>query len=273
MESRLRLFWLLLILLTGLLCFGFACGDDDDDDDSSADDDDSVDDDDDTVDDDDDDDDDNDDDDDDNDDDDTVSFADFFPPDPGPLGTYRINGFSNYWDVPAVIVGQDTTTYPGLDLTVISFGDFSKAGTAGAILWVDLNTVRNPGIKAMEGYEESREDGWAVREIFDDVLYMDFSGDVGDIKTSSVSGTMEFSDAPDVDFDLALDTTLVSNDTTTVVPYGTVEHCIQVLAEFYDPAYPTARWGGDFFYHDIYAFVEAAVFPIYDVVELVDPAN
>lgn len=261
-EGKIKLLFICLCLGA---CFLAACGDDDDDNDTGGGVDDGADDigDDDTM-----------GEDDTDDDDDADSFEDWFPPDPGPLGTYRIHGFSTYWDVPGEITGEDSTTFPGETYWVMSFGDADKGESAGAKIWADFSTPYKPGVKAMEGYEAGSENGvWSVREIFDDILYLAFDGDVGQTKSQTTTGTMYFPDQDPMDFNLRVDTTLTSLSASTDVPFGTVDNCIQALVKFSNPAYPDSSWGGDFFFHPVYGIVEAAVFPLFDVVELVSPAK
>ncbi|MCZ7586011.1 MAG: hypothetical protein M5R36_23285 [Deltaproteobacteria bacterium] len=190
MQQGTILFLSLLLAFLGLDVVGCGCGDDDDDDDGGDDDDDAADDDavdddagdDDAADDDAGDDDTGDDDatDDDADDDDD-EWSDFFPPDAGPLGVYRLmvtDAPLLTADIDTSVWGQDTTTFPGEEYTLIEAGNFDETETYGLKGWIDLSTGMQAAVKRSEVFfvfdVGAKDQTWTYAAEMDDPLIFEF---------------------------------------------------------------------------------------------------
>mgnify|MGYP000960450643 CR=1 FL=1 len=275
-------FWKCSILIVFLMAIFImtiiaSCSCDDDDDDDTTDDDDDNDGDDDDDDDDDSADDDSDDDDDDDDDTtDDDTGPEFWPPEAGTVGTYRLcydPSETICHNVPVTIVGQDSETFVDGTYTKMEIGDFTQADPFGMIVWLDLSTENRVGFKASEAYFGGIGDGgeWDMYAEAQTIVEIPFDAGIGVMQQTG--GDVDFyfkSKDPDEVHSFALETTLLATDATVTVPFGTVTDCWEIQCDMTitDP-YGTYTDSYTMYYHPDYALVQSPIMPGFCTLELV----
>jgi hypothetical protein len=204
-------------------------------------------------------------------------YSEFFPPPAGPLGTYRLyidEEETEFSDIPAEVVGEDTTTFPGETYSLLQLGNFDEASTDGQKTWFDLSVELKAGIKRSEVYYQAtgKETDPSFSITFEPAIMIDFSAPVGDEQTSSAVGTWDFGDTTvESDFDAAA--TVLDDNATIEVPFGEITGCLHVALTVTETGEDEVPFPVDseFYLHPVYGMVRVEMIPGFVAMELVNP--
>ncbi len=202
----------------------------------------------------------------------------------------------------AKVLGLDNETYPGNTYVKIQIGDFEGVEKRGCIIWLDLSTVDKIGYKAAEVYwadvvtgtlpssiagdrlsmrshrnvrkaKDKQVEDWDLLEVYDPPMYVKYDGTTGQVKSSEkVDATYYFlGDYNDyITFKMRAEYMFSSNNATVTVPYGTVDNCIQMNANFWEIVDSDSfSFSGTYYMRPDIGVVYAEPFPGYYKAELI----
>ncbi|MCZ7585138.1 MAG: hypothetical protein M5R36_18415 [Deltaproteobacteria bacterium] len=197
---------------------------------------------------------------------------------------YRLflnEAMTSYLDVPAEVVGQDTETFPGEDYTVIQVGDFTGEDPTGVIFWFDLQTKDQIGFRAAEMYNgvlyksaKATSAHWVARQEAEETLWLYFNQGVGNSASDTATATTwewdGFTESELYTYDITFDLTVLSDDETVTVPYGTVTQAKHVYGDLDEIADDWQEYGtAEFYFHADLGLVSADVITGFWGVQLV----
>jgi hypothetical protein len=136
-------------------------------------------------------------------------------------------------------ISTDTSSFEGESYTRLTLGDMSGESRSGVSAWADLEEPMSAGIKRLE-IAISGDSGLGVplelpplslAAEFEEPLAMNFSGGVGAVAAFAGEGEISVNDGIPQDASFFGQVTVLDQDLTVDVPYGTVDQVVAMVVE------------------------------------------